>query len=504
VSATRLAARPELHALALVALALAAWLPFGITRTPMEGDRGYFTYYGQVVLRGDSIYAIDFLGYPPIGPLLSAAAMAAGRPFGVPTYLAPRYAALGVALLCVVGVQLVTRRATRSAWAGLAAGVAMLGFERWAWSAFATLEPKHLVMLFSLAASLALQARRPFAAGLAGALAVGCYHPAGVVVVPALAATLLWDWRSAPRRPLLCFALGGLVGTLPTIAYLTAHHAFAAWWVRAVSIPASHELRDAGFSFARLLRLSSAQFSGDLPLFLLGGVGLAFFAAGCLRRPRDVGETWLAARSGAMPLLGVTWLVWSLWTFGWAGDLFLLLPYVAFWNGWALASPLRAAGRLRPPTHALASGLLLAAFARVALVPSADFLHRDHREMRSERLARQLHNAERIAALTGPAGLLVALSAEEFYALREVPSPVPFLRLQTAFLPHLRVVGYAGCGEALAAILALEPRAIAIQLFDHVSDCERGAEGFFGAHGYRRAFAERRLVVLAPVGRPPP
>jgi hypothetical protein len=182
------AARSDLHALALVALALWHWLPLGLERTPMEGDRAYVTYFGQAVLRGESIYAVDFMGYPPIGPLLSAAAMALGRLVDLPTYLAPRYAALGVALLCVVCVHSVTRRATASAWAGVAAGVMMVGFERWAWSSFATLEPKHLLVLVSLAASLALQAGRAGLAGAAGALAVGCYHPSAVVVVPALAA----------------------------------------------------------------------------------------------------------------------------------------------------------------------------------------------------------------------------------------------------------------------------------------------------------------------------
>jgi hypothetical protein len=197
--AARHAARSDVHALALIALALAVWLPLGIERTPMQGDRAFFTYMGQTVLRGESIYAVDFMGYPPIGPLLSAAAMSVGRAVGIPTYLTPRYAAVGVALLCVIGVQLLTRRATQSAWAGLASGIVMIGFERWGWSSLATLEPKMLVVFFSTAACLALQASRPFTAGVAGALAVGCYQPTGVIVPAALAASVCWESRRASR-----------------------------------------------------------------------------------------------------------------------------------------------------------------------------------------------------------------------------------------------------------------------------------------------------------------
>ena len=65
----------------------------GLSKAPIIWDHAYFPYLGQAILRGEPISANSFLGYPPLGPLLSAASMEIGRWFGVPTYLAPRYLA---------------------------------------------------------------------------------------------------------------------------------------------------------------------------------------------------------------------------------------------------------------------------------------------------------------------------------------------------------------------------------------------------------------------------
>ncbi len=140
---------PATHAVVLAAFALAAWLPYGFRAVPITGDRAYFTYLGQAVLRGEPIYATTFMGYPPLGMLLSGAAMWVGRCFELPSYLAPRYAAVAVGALCSVLVYALTRRATGSAWAGLLAGVALASFDRWGLSVLSTLEPKHLVVLFA-------------------------------------------------------------------------------------------------------------------------------------------------------------------------------------------------------------------------------------------------------------------------------------------------------------------------------------------------------------------
>jgi hypothetical protein len=198
-----------------------------------------------------------------------------------------------------------------------------------------------------------------------------------------------------------------------------------------------------------------------------------------------------------MPLLGVGWLLWSLWTFGAAVDVYVLLPFVAFHGGRLLRGPLERAARLPQPLGALAGGLLLLALAWVALQPSADFLHPGSREMRADRLARQQSLVGTVASLSGPDGRFAAISAEEYYVLREVPSPLPFLRLSMPCIPFLPLYGYAHCEAALGAILALAPEAIVVQTFDRASACERRAERWFRQRGYVRKRAERRAVILA-------
>ena len=105
---------PALHALALAAFTLAIWLPRGVRDAPIRGDPAYFTYLGQAILRGDPIYTTTFMGYPPLGPLASSGAMALGRVIGLPTYLAPRYAAVALLAVCVLGTATKWRRASKS------------------------------------------------------------------------------------------------------------------------------------------------------------------------------------------------------------------------------------------------------------------------------------------------------------------------------------------------------------------------------------------------------
>ena len=99
-----------LHQLALGALTLAVVLQYGLHEYPLQSDRAYFVYMGQAILRGEPIYATTFFGYPPLPMLLSAASMWLGSGFDLPTYLAPRYAGVLVAVLSVCTLYVVASR----------------------------------------------------------------------------------------------------------------------------------------------------------------------------------------------------------------------------------------------------------------------------------------------------------------------------------------------------------------------------------------------------------
>ena len=94
---------PWIHAAGMMAIALLLILQRGFSEFPIFGDRAYFTYVGQAVLRGEPYYQTTFMGYPPFAAMLSATAMWLGQWFDVPTYLAPRYLSVGVAALTSLG-----------------------------------------------------------------------------------------------------------------------------------------------------------------------------------------------------------------------------------------------------------------------------------------------------------------------------------------------------------------------------------------------------------------
>lgn len=142
-----------LHAALLVIVTLTLWLSLGFRDAPISSDQAYLTYMGQAVLRGEPIYANTFVTYTPLGALASAASMQVGTWAGIPTYLAPRYLAVALGVLSVLLVNVVTRRATGSPWAGLMAGLVLAGFQRLAASYLSTLQPKHLVIFLLLLAA---------------------------------------------------------------------------------------------------------------------------------------------------------------------------------------------------------------------------------------------------------------------------------------------------------------------------------------------------------------
>jgi hypothetical protein len=71
----RRVSQPWLHIALLSVFVLAVVSHYGPTEMPYRGDRSYFAYLAQCILRGDSIYRVSFLGYPPLVPMLGAASM---------------------------------------------------------------------------------------------------------------------------------------------------------------------------------------------------------------------------------------------------------------------------------------------------------------------------------------------------------------------------------------------------------------------------------------------
>ena len=267
---------PWLHGVCLALLSLAVLLRYGPNEMPFFGDRGYFTYLGQSVLRGQTIYQVSFMGYPPLVPMLTAGAMQLGSWFGVPTYLAPRYLAMGFAVISVALTLVVTRHASGSPWAGWAAAATLAGSSLLGWLGVGALEPKLMVVLFGLVSSVAMQRRSWFGAGLGAGLAGMCWQPAVLVALCSFAVTLSGG-RRAPMRAIGAYAAGMALALLPAVLYLSVTDSWWDFFQRSIVIPATLQLPGAAstpmlwvsvlwrdFGSERVFAVAAAAFWDDL------------------------------------------------------------------------------------------------------------------------------------------------------------------------------------------------------------------------------------------------
>ena len=77
-SATASHERNWIPVVAVGLVAFGAWLQTGLD-SPIFGDRAFFTYLSQAILRGEPIYANSFMPYPPLGTMIQAASIAMGQ-----------------------------------------------------------------------------------------------------------------------------------------------------------------------------------------------------------------------------------------------------------------------------------------------------------------------------------------------------------------------------------------------------------------------------------------
>ncbi len=481
----RAAYSPWTHATLLSAVALAVWLQHGFATAPILWDKAYFTYLGQAILRGEFIYTTTFMGYPPLGPLVSAGSMWVGGWFDLPTYLAPRCLALPLGALCVALVYVVSRRAIGGAWPGAIAAVALAGFHHFGASALYTLEPKLLVILFSLLAVLSSQGRHWWGAGLASGLAVICWQPA--VLVPAVFMIVtLWGGRRSARTALRAYAAGFLVGILPAVTYLAATGTWWDFWQRSVMRPATSELPTAATLPLRWILIVRDELIGELALLVAGAAGFFWFALGSLRSgARGVLHAWLDPRLGGLPLLGLAWVGFNTVHFDGVDDLLLSLPVVAFWVAWLShrlvelsLSRIGSHRRARALRHILSGGLL-------ALTAAYAFLDEPSRRP-TPTLAEEAALVRSIVRQAGPDGSVMCFSAEAVYVVSERRSPNRFLRLSRAFMPFLHLVEPDGCRGLLGRIIEQRPEVVVVNVWSRSSRCERDIGPQLMRNGYMR------------------
>lgn len=344
-------------------------------------------------------------GFPPhvslidhkhqLTALLSAAAMAVARPFGVDDVLAARALSVIAALALVLGTFALATTLTGDAATGALAALALLGFRSVFVEAAIGFRTQLFMVSFCVLSLLAFARSRLLAAGALAACAFLCWQPAAVIGLAIFCACLSQGRERLRSCAKLMGAGLGVVGLYQ--AYFFWHGALTEQLRQSYGMNASgakvHPAPLADTLAFMLHSTGAARTTQDyLTAAMLVGL-VAWSALGIARRARGVrcwSPAWQAVVLSAIGAVGFTFLDHQSYP-----DRFFYLPYAAL-----TAAVLTAgAAALTPKTlrrsllHAVAAIALLA----VAVTP-------EHNSGPEAMLATQREIAAQIAKLADARG----------------------------------------------------------------------------------------------------
>lgn len=266
--------RPDLScALALFVAASCYFASFSPWNRPLLLDAATWDYMAVETARGLVPYRDVFLHKTPGAALIGAAGaaaggawdllVAAGAPKGDPSHtsaskspvLAAHALFLLMGALAPVLLFAIARTAGLPLSAALASGLALLAFDEWPIAVLEGCRPKVPTVFFGLAALLAAERRRDWAASLLGGLSVLCWQP-GLAFLLGAWATIV---RDGERRPIRFLQLGA-VSVAPAgllLLWLAAHGALADFFQQSVLFNVhyiEHKARPLLGTFRALLR----------------------------------------------------------------------------------------------------------------------------------------------------------------------------------------------------------------------------------------------------------
>jgi hypothetical protein len=455
----RRAAPPRATALGVVLVALLIASAYRPDAQPILSDRAYLLYMATAVHRGDPIYRTTTFGYPPLGPMISAATMTVGAWGGVSAIFAPRVLALAVVAASAGLVYAVVRHATRSVAAGVVAGLVFSGFDLLTGLAASNLEPKILAQFFSLGAVRALQRGRWAGAGVAMGLATTTMQTA-VFATAAVGVFAVLVARYRGLGVLGAYVAGVAAGVLPAALYVTMSGQWPEFFQDVVVQKLWSRQRFIAVDVSRwLVNLTLAV--GTARVFVLAVAALGIGAAMVRATRRGYGSPrWVARaiRAGGIGGFTFAWIVYNLIAgltaveyqgpVDWAAGLYL----IAFWTGVGYREVGRGLGRVvaavgahRPRPARVAAVML--GLATVLVAPGFVVALR-YRP--APTLAEQ---ASTVRAMlpehTARAGVL-AVGAPEIYVHTGRLSPWRYMYLTEYFLDLIERLEPAGCDAILA------------------------------------------------------
>jgi hypothetical protein len=319
---------PLLIACCLVALVV--YLLHGFNGL-LTTDQGIYAYSGQQVAEGVPPYVAIANRVGPLAHVLPGGAAAVAHVVGVDDLLAMRVFFMLMGVACVGLAYLVGRDVFRSRFAGVASAAALLSFHGFIQLATYGPREKTPMVLFMLAALLAIAHQRWLTTGVLVSLATLTWQPS---FFPLFAAALVAVLLGVPRRDwwraLARVTVGGLVPLAVTIggyAAIGRLQMFLDCYV-IINVKYTSQLRrsvldDAGYSW----RLLERNYNESVWVIFAGLAALLVAAAVAALRRRDR-EPPAAALVG----YGLGALIGIGWTFqafdGWP-DAFLVLPFAA-------------------------------------------------------------------------------------------------------------------------------------------------------------------------------
>ncbi len=319
-------------------VSLVVYLLHGFDKT-LGRDLGVYMYGGQRFLAGDPPYVGILNRAGPLAHILPGVGIALGRVVGVSDIHAARAFFTLLSVACVCLVYLLVRDMFGSRGAGLVAAAAFLGFQGFLDLATNGPREKTAMVLFLLAALLAMQHRRWATAGAFTALSTLTWQPVfPVLLLAAIVAIVLVP--EGRLGAMVRFAVGGAVPTAVTLVYYAVEGALHTFFEGFLLINAKYTQQGNALSH---LSLSWSTLRGgygaSLWVILVGLVALPVLAVLAVRpawRTRDAGRATVVA-TGVATLAGLGWA--GIAFNGWP-DLFELLPFAALGIGGLVAAVL--------------------------------------------------------------------------------------------------------------------------------------------------------------------
>ena len=421
---------PRAHLIFLFLLSIVVSMMYGIGNQPFLLDRSYHVYMGQVIHRGNILYGSATYGYTPYGPMVMAAVMFAGDIVHVPTFIAPRYAAVLLNSLNCCLVYLFVLRATDRKITAFIGGLISGSFGFISMLAVTDLEPKLMVSSLMIVAMLLLQWRRWLLVGLACSAATMFWQPA-VLIAFVMFYILLAQGRTELVSRVAKFMIGVIIGVLPAIAYLTITNGWNDFYVQTVILKAERNLRIPYSQMFKWIFGAFGYFWSEAAILFLGGIGVYKKIVGLIGT--GYSSHW---REAANPLQGGLLLLTFSWPFFLAIDyekvsLIPLVLLIGIWASFVVTDLLEYGlkklvvnGDRNPGSKSRTIKIATILFLSLYLYSDAIIYRATYTLDDQRALVLEIVGSEHLA------GSFLAINAEEFYVLTDTQSPIKHPRIE--------------------------------------------------------------------------